>query len=79
MAVRVDPIKPTLKAPGTKALATKIRYDRLLSSAAFSFNLREEPFRDSLLGLAITANTANTARVPACLRRGRYTKAAKTW
>ncbi len=37
-AVQVDPIKPTLKAPGTKRL--KLKYDKLLSSFAFDFNLR---------------------------------------
>ena len=34
----VDPIKPTLKAPGTKRL--KLKDDELLSSFAFKFNLR---------------------------------------
>jgi len=37
-AVQVDPIKPTLKAPGTKRL--KLEYYKLLSSFAFKFNLR---------------------------------------
>ena len=36
-AVQVDPIKPTLKAPGTKRL--KLNYDKLLSSFAFNSNL----------------------------------------
>jgi hypothetical protein len=36
--VQVDPIKPKLKAPGTKRL--KLTYDQLLSSFAFKFNLR---------------------------------------
>ena len=36
-AVKVDPVKPKLKAPGTKRL--KLKYDQLLSSVAFSFNL----------------------------------------
>jgi len=36
--VQVDPIKPTLKAPGTKRL--KLKYDELLSNFAFDFNLR---------------------------------------
>ena len=35
---QVDPIKPTLKAPGSKRL--KLKYDELLSSFAFNFNLR---------------------------------------
>ena len=37
-AVQVDPIKPTLKAPGTQRL--KLKYDNPLSSFAFKFNLR---------------------------------------
>jgi len=37
-AVQVAPIKPTLKARGTKRL--KLRYDELLSSFAFNLNLR---------------------------------------
>jgi hypothetical protein len=36
--VRVDPIKPTLKAPGTIRL--KLHYDKLLSTFAFKFYLR---------------------------------------
>ncbi len=36
--VQVDPIKPTLKAPGTKRL--KLEYDEPLSNFAFKFNLR---------------------------------------
>jgi hypothetical protein len=35
--VQVDPIKPNLKAPGIKRL--KLKYDKLLSSFAFKFNL----------------------------------------
>jgi hypothetical protein len=37
-AVQVDPIKPTLKAPGTKRL--KLQYDILPSNFAVKFNLR---------------------------------------
>jgi len=37
-AVQVDPIKPTLKAPGIKLL--KLNCDKQLSSFAFKFNLR---------------------------------------
>ena len=36
--MHVDPIKPTLKAPGTMRL--KLKYGKLLSSFAFRFNLR---------------------------------------
>ena len=36
--MQVDPCRPTLKAPITKRL--KLKYDELLSSFAFNFNLR---------------------------------------
>jgi hypothetical protein len=36
--VQVDTIKPTFKEPGTTRL--KLKCDKLLSSFAFSFNLR---------------------------------------
>jgi len=36
--VQVEPIKPTLKAPGIKRF--KLKYDGLLSIFAFNFNLR---------------------------------------
>jgi hypothetical protein len=36
-AVQVDPIKLTLKPPGTKHL--KVNYDKLLSNFAFKFNM----------------------------------------
>jgi len=36
--VQVDPIKPTFKAPGTERL--KLKYEELLSSFGFEFNLR---------------------------------------
>jgi hypothetical protein len=36
--VQVEPIKPTLKAPGIKLL--KLKCDVLLSNYAFKFNLR---------------------------------------
>jgi hypothetical protein len=36
--VQVDPIKPTLKAPGIKL--SKLKYDKPLSNFAFRFNLR---------------------------------------
>jgi hypothetical protein len=36
--VRVDPIKPTLKAPGPQRL--KLEFDGLLSISAFKFKLR---------------------------------------
>ena len=36
--MQVDPIKPTLEAPGCKRL--KLQYVKLLSNFAFNFNLR---------------------------------------
>ena len=36
--MQVDPIKPTLKPPGTKRL--KLQYDGPLSNSAFTFSLR---------------------------------------
>ena len=36
--MQVDPIKPTLKAPGIKLL--KLKYDEVLSSSALKFNVR---------------------------------------
>ena len=36
--MQVEPVKPKLKAPGTKRL--KLYYDKLPSSFAFNFNLR---------------------------------------
>ena len=36
--MKVDPIKPTLKAPGTKRL--KLESDELLSNFAFKFDMR---------------------------------------
>ena len=37
-AVQVDPMKPTLKAPGSEH--SKLKSDDLLSNFAFNFNLR---------------------------------------
>ena len=36
--MQVDPVKPTLKAPGTKRL--KLKCDEPLSDFAFNFNMR---------------------------------------
>jgi hypothetical protein len=36
--VQVDPIRPTLKAPGAQRL--KLKYEESLSNFAFNFNLR---------------------------------------
>jgi hypothetical protein len=46
-AVQVDPIIPTLKAPGTKRL--KLQYDELLSSCPFKFSLRRYTTADDVV------------------------------
>ena len=46
-AVQVDPIRPTLKAPGTKRL--KLKYDGPLSNFAFKFKLRRYIMAESTL------------------------------
>jgi hypothetical protein len=48
--VQVDPIKPSLKAPGIKRL--KLKYDKPLSNFAFKFNLR----RYTMVGRAVEAD-----------------------
>jgi len=45
-AVQVDPIKPTLKAPGSERL--KLKCDILLSACAFNVNLRRYTKEDYL-------------------------------
>jgi len=44
-AMQVDPIKPTVKVPGTKRL--KLICDILLSTSAFKFNLRRYNLEDT--------------------------------
>jgi len=46
-AVQVDPVKPTLKAPGTNLLTLKC--DEPLSSFAFKFNLRRYTMADHVI------------------------------
>jgi len=57
--VQVDPIKPTLKTPGTKRL--RLKCGKLLSSFAFNFNLR----RYSKAGAAIPAGVLLCGRARA--------------
>jgi len=45
-AVQVDPIKPTLKAPGTKRL--KVQYDEPLLTFAINFSLRRYNVEDDV-------------------------------
>ena len=53
-AVQVDPIKPTLKAPGAEPL--KPECDKPLSNFAFNFNLRRH-----ITGCATAASAAYLA------------------
>ena len=46
--MQVDPIKPSLIAPGTKLL--KLKYETLLSSIGFDFNLRR--YTEGAVGVA---------------------------
>ena len=58
--MRVDPIKPTLNASGSKRL--KLEHDKLLSNFAFNFSLRryrlDELFPGSGLEETFNANDA---------------------
>ena len=51
--MQVDPITPTLKAPGTKRL--KLKCDILLSTSAFTFNLRRYVTALQTFGVALYA------------------------
>jgi hypothetical protein len=57
--VQVDPIKPTLKAPGTKRL--KLKFEKVLSNFAFKFNLR----RYTKVNALAAAETADGERASA--------------
>ena len=50
--MHVDPVKPTLKAPGIKLF--KLKYDKPLSDFAFKFNLRR--YNEVLYSLFRTNN-----------------------
>ena len=63
--MQVDPIKPTLKAPGTQRL--KLKYDKLLSSFAFNFNLRRyNTESDHLFHLNYAVTLFNASEVGRC-------------
>ena len=57
--MQVDPIRPTLKLPGTKRL--KLECDEPLSNFAFNFNLRRY-------------NEAVLEAHASCLKAGAYTR-----
>jgi len=69
-AVLVDPVKPMLKAPGTKRL--KLHYDAPLSSFAFKINLRryilEEEGKDALDPDAVPDKIGRVARITHLIR-----------
>jgi hypothetical protein len=54
-AVHVDPIKPTLKAPGAQRL--KLQDYEVVSSFAFNYNLRRYKLADMVNSLAPTTKT----------------------
>jgi len=62
--VQVEPIKSKLNAPGTKRL--KLKYDIMLSSFAFSFNLR----RYTATGAAAAAAAGSWRAAAAAAARG---------
>ena len=74
-AVQVDPIEPTLKAPGTQPL--KLEFGKPLSSFAFNFNLSRyntvtrQPARGTLLDAytLVWAYTRSPSRIPAQRKR----------
>jgi len=85
--VQVDPIKPTLKAPGPKRL--KIQCDILLSTSAFKFNLRRYTLAGSPAGASPLASppvkrrnssffggSPDVAAAPGVLPRGRNARAS---
>jgi len=55
--VQLDPIKPILKAPGTKRL--KLQYDEPLSNFAVEFNLRRDTVEGQLLTVDYLVNTCH--------------------
>ena len=54
--MQVDPVKPTLKAPGTKRL--KLKYDEPLSNFAFKFNVRRYAEVGLGVGLRVSGKAA---------------------
>jgi len=70
--VQVDPIKPKLIAPGTMCL--NLRYDKLLSTLAFTFGFRR--YLESMAGAARqalrTPGSMKPPLVPPPRREGAY-------
>ena len=57
-AVQVEPMKPTLKAPGSTCL--KLKYDEPPSEFAFKFNLRRYTMASTVDGLDEAYDGLNT-------------------
>ena len=55
--MQVDPMKPKLKPPGTKHL--KLKFDILLSTSAFKFNLRRYTEAEAAAEAAAVAGAAH--------------------
>jgi hypothetical protein len=69
--VQVDPIKPTLKAPGYECL--NIKWHDMLSSFAFILNLRRYTWVISV-GALDMVNFGARDTVPAKFEAGAYTR-----
>ena len=65
--MQVDPIEPTLKAPGTRRL--RLNYDVLLSSFALKFNLRRYSLRATLHGEAVQVDPRKPKMKPPGTKR----------
>jgi hypothetical protein len=63
-AVQVDPMKPTLKAPGTKRL--KLKHDQPLRNFAFKFKLRRYDMGCDEAVSPPTTNVSNSVPFGAC-------------
>ena len=62
--MQADPIKPTLKAPGTKRL--KLQHDELLSNFAFKINLRRYNVADIAADAVSVAPAGRSVLVGRC-------------
>jgi len=70
--VQVDPLKHTLKAPGTKRL--KLNCDQVPSSVAFKFNLRRYILVYVILVITCAEITIVLCYFQLCSEAGPYTR-----